>query len=70
MSDVKNVLIFLPKVFLITTLIFGMLSKKNGYTVSLFNERPFDNIIGRALIRLGFDFFLKRQIFKYYKKYI
>lgn len=66
MSDVKNVLIFCPKFFNYDINIRNAV-QKNGYTVSLFNERPFDNIIGRALIRLGFDFFLKRQIFKYYK---
>lgn len=66
MSDVKNVLIFCPKFFNYDINIRNAV-QKNGYTVSLFNERPFDNIIGRVLIRLGFDFFLKRQIFKYYK---
>lgn len=67
MSDTKKCLLICPSFFGYDIEIKNAL-ERNGYLVTLYDERPFSGVIGKSLIRLGLSFLTKLFIKNYYNK--
>lgn len=67
MSDTKKCLLICPSFFGYDIEIKNAF-ERNGYSVTLYDERPFTGVIGKSLVRLGLNILTKPFIENYYNK--
>jgi len=66
-SEPKKCLLICPSFFSYDSEIKNAI-ERNGYTVRLYDERPFRGVVGKSLVRLGLSILTNSAIKKYYKE--